>query len=455
MRTARLLPPFLLAGALLGPLAGVAAAAPAVDGEFALGAQPRHLALGPDGNMWVALDGVADDVAKVAPDGSVTKYTAAAITNPVGIAAGPDGNLWVTQNGAVVRFSPADPTTARAFPVPQIVDPRAIVSGPDGNLWTASADRAIQVTTAGVARDFTVPGMGARGIARGGDGDLYIADFGGQRVVGLTTAGVPTFYRTGGGPQEVAAGPDGRIAYTNPTNVPQQVGRFVRGGSVATTDVPGTDPFGITLGDDGAWWTADFARSTISRLTTDGAVTPLAGLSAGSGPRFVATGAGGTLWVALETSQRVARVTGVTAPPPPPPPAPPAPPAPPRPVDPRPADRLAPRIALTLPRRIVAGRALTARIALSEPSALTIRFQRVLPGRRAGRACVRPTPRLRRARRCTRAVTVAKATRRAGGLRVRVVIAGRRVRAGPSRLVVTATDANGNRTTHVVRLTVR
>lgn len=452
MRTARLLPPFLLAGALLGPLAGASVAAPAVDGEFALGAQPRHLALGPDGNMWIALDGVADDVAKVAPDGSVTKYAAAAITNPVGIAAGPDGAMWLTQNGAVVRFSPADPTAARAFPVPQIVDPRAIVSGPDGNLWTASADRAIQVTPAGVARDFTVPGMGARGIARGGDGDLYIADFGGQRVVGLTTAGVPTFYATGGGPQEVAAGPDGRIAYTNPGNVPQQVGRFVRGGGVAATDVPNSDPFGIALGDDGAWWTADFARSTISRLTTDGAVTPLAGLSAGSGPRFVATGAGGTLWVALETSQRVARVTGVTAPPPP---APPAPPAPPRPVDPLPLDRSAPRIALTLPRRIVAGRALTARIALSEPAALTVRLQRLVPGRRAGRACVRPAPRLRRARRCTRVVTVATATRRPGGLRVSVVVAGRRVRAGPGRIVVTATDRAGNRAAHVVRLTVR
>jgi streptogramin lyase len=128
----------LAAAALLPAVAG---AAPAVNGVFDLSGQPRHLTLSPDGNVWVALDGVTYDVAQVRPDGTVTGFQTADITSPNGIAAGPDGNLWVTQSGGVVRFSAADPTRTTLFPIADITDPRAIVAGPDGNLWTGSGDR--------------------------------------------------------------------------------------------------------------------------------------------------------------------------------------------------------------------------------------------------------------------------------------------------------------------------
>lgn len=345
--------------ALLVPAAG-AHAVPTVAAELALTAQPRQLTVGPDGNVWVALDGVAKDLARVTPDGVVTEFTTTGVTNPVGIASGPDGNLWLTQPGGVARVAPAAPTTATAFPVADLVDPRAIVAGPDGNLWTGSGDKAIRVTTAGVPTSFPVVGMAARGIARGGDGQLYLADFGGQRIVGLTTAGVPTLHPTGGGPQEVAAGPGTQIGFTDPGAVPQTVGRITPGGMPETSAVAGTDPFGIALGADGAYWIANFATGTLTRQTTTGETSTLTGLSAGSGPRFLTAGPGGTLWVGLETAQKVARITGVDPTPPPLDPVPP-------PV----ADTTPPRVSvLRAPGRVRRGRPWKMRLELSEAATL-------------------------------------------------------------------------------------
>src|SRR5262249_8309294 len=132
-----------LAACALAP--AVAGAAPAVSGTFDLRGEPRYLTLGPDGNVWVALDGVTFDVAKVAPDGTVTGSQTSAITSPHGIVAAPDGNLWVTQNGGVARFSPADPDRAVAFPVADVTDPRSLVVGSDRRLWTGSGDKAIRI----------------------------------------------------------------------------------------------------------------------------------------------------------------------------------------------------------------------------------------------------------------------------------------------------------------------
>ena len=303
-----------LAVAALALLPASASAEPKLDGEFPVTKQPQYLTTGPDDNVWVALQ---DRVAKVAPDGTVTEYDPQKVTSPKGIATGPDGNLWVTQSNEVARFSPADPLAAESFQVAVISDPRSIVTGPDGNLWTASGDQVVKIPP-GNPTGFTaypVTGLSARGIASGGDGSLWIADFGGQRVLSVTTAGATTPYDVGGGVQEVAAGPGNQIAYANPGASPHHVGRIVPGGTPEKTDLGTTDPFGIAFGPDGAYWFAEFATNSIGRLTVDGRVTRLTGLEQGSGPRYVTAGPGNTLWVSLQTSNEILRITGVETPP--------------------------------------------------------------------------------------------------------------------------------------------
>jgi streptogramin lyase len=312
----------IAAVALLAPVA--ASAAPAVDGEFAVSGvgTNNELALGPDGNMWVTLD-VGNDLAKITPTGQVTEYNPADVTSPIGIITGPDGNLWVTQPGGVARFSAADPNAAVKFAIADITDPRGITVGLDGNLWTASAGNVIKFSPANPLGATSFPVIaGARDIATGGDGDLWVADFGGAAVVSVTTAGAATPYPVSGGPQAIAAGPAGQIAYSDPNANPQEIGRVVAGGTPLKTQTPMMDPFGVALGEDRAYWIANFASNDLGRLTTTGAFSTLTGFSAAAGPRRIAAGppGSGTLWVTLDLAEKVARITGVDAPSPPPPP---------------------------------------------------------------------------------------------------------------------------------------
>jgi virginiamycin B lyase len=441
--------------------AGSAHAAPAVAGEFALpGANiPGQLTAGPDGNIWVALSGGDKDVAKVAPDGTVTAYEVSAIPgSPTGIVAGPDGNLWTTVNGGVVRFSPATPDTGDTlFPVAAITDPRRIVAAPDGNLWTASGDQLVKITTAGVATPTTVTGMGARGITVAGDGKLYVADFGGTRIVATSTAtpATQTFVAVGGGPQEVAVAPTGQVAFGNPGAFPQTIGRFTPGGPVATVDVPNADPFGVTVGADGAFWFAQFAAGTLGRLAADGTFTALGGLTAAAGPRWVTTAPGDTLWVSEEVSRKIAKVTGVSAPAPVVPTPDPVVPGPgpgPAPGPGTVADVTAPVLsAFSGPARIRRGTAATFRITVSEAAAVTYRFQRLAPGRRRGSRCVSPTAAARRAKPCTRVLAVGSIVTSAvaGQVTFRFSgrLKGRTLAPGRYRVTPIAQEPAGNRAT--------
>lgn len=431
--------------AMLALAAGRAAAAPTPSGEFAVSDTPGMLTAGPDGNIWVALP---TKIARVAPSGAVTEYSPAAVTAPVGITAGMDGNLWVTQQNQVVRIPPSNPGAAVAFNVNDIGDPREIVMGPDANLWTASADKVIKIPPANPAgfQSFAIAGLGARGIGRGNDGRLWVADFGGARILRVTTAGAATSVAVGGGPQDVVAGTGNQVAYTNPGAMPQHIGRIVPGGGPQTTSVPMTDPFGVALGPDGAYWVALFNTNpgALGRLTPGGAFSTLSGFS--SGPRQVTAGPGDTLWASLEGAKKVARITGVTAPG---------------------ADRTAPRVTRlrVKPRRFRVGRRRTARVAarrrarrripvgtkfgftVSEPARVSLRIERVGPGRQLRRGCVRPRRRFRRRRRCRRYrhIFTLKRTVRQGRTRMRFTgrVGRRALRPGLYRVTVRARNASG------------
>ncbi len=303
------------AAALTLPVASAPVAAdPVLNGTFPVSGvgTNNQITPGPDGNMWVTLDAAGKDVAKIAPDGTVTEYDSANMSAPIGIAAGPDGNLWVTQSNGVARFSPADPENAQKFTIAAITDPRGITAGPDGNLWTGSADKVVRIPPANPAgfTSFGATGVqGARWIATGTDGNLWVADFGGQQIVRVTTAGAGTPFPTGGGPQGIAAGPAGQVAFGDPGTNPQTIGLLTT--TIATTQVPGKDPFGVTFAADGAYWVAQFAGDDLGRLTPTGQYSTLS-LGAGSGPRQISAGPADTVWVTLDTADRIARVSGVS-----------------------------------------------------------------------------------------------------------------------------------------------
>ncbi len=324
LRASRVLVPVLLV--LLGCLGFTAqtSAAPAVDGEFAVAGgfgSNNDIIQGPDGNMWATTENV-DGVAKITPDGTVTEFQLP--NDSFGIAVGPDNNLWVSTVIGVIKVPPANPAGFTTFDV-GLADGRGIVKGPDGRMWVAGDGELISFDPAnpvGTADPTAIAGLSARGMSVGSDGLLWIADQGG-RVLSATAEATPTVtpydiqIAAAGGAQGVAGGPNGQVAYVAPLTTPQTVGRITPGGSPLKTELEPSDPFGVVFAPDGAYWIARFQTNDLLRLTPDGQTSMLTGFAPSDGPRKIATGPDGTLWVTLDTAEKVARVTGVVAPPPP------------------------------------------------------------------------------------------------------------------------------------------
>lgn len=115
------------------------------------------------------------------------------------------------------------------------------------------------------------------------------------------------------------------------------------------------------------------------------------------------------------------------------------------------SDTIAPVVSnlIARPARVRRGRPVSFRFNLSEAASVRVRIRRLLPGRRVGGRCRRPSARNRNAPRCTRRVLVTSLTRSGvvGGNRVRFSgrVRRRALPAGRYEALVTATDAAGNR----------
>jgi hypothetical protein len=184
------------------------------------------------------------------------------------------------------------------------------------------------------------------------------------------------------------------------------------------------------------------------------------GIALGDAVGLGVSGDGKSLYVASRADDALAifdRATPVPAGPPPPPPAPTvdtiAPGVSRLALDPtrfRVGPRATPKAAATQRRRRPARRGSRVRFRLSEKAAVRIAVERSLPGRRVGRRCKAPTPKLRKRRRCTRfkhVGTLTRASRPAGANSIPFSgrIGRRALAPGSYRVTVTATDPTGNR----------
>ncbi len=172
--------------------------------------------------------------------------------------------------------------------------------GTDGTVVTIAGQSSVNPGSSdgtGSAASFNRP----RGIAIGGDGALYITDTQNHTIRRITTAGVVT----------TVAGTAGSSGAANGTGA---AARF-------------NQPFGITVGSDGALYIADGANFTIRRMTLTGAVTTIAGTAGASGiadgtgasarfgfPAGIVGDGAGALYVSDQENNTIRKVTlaGVT-----------------------------------------------------------------------------------------------------------------------------------------------
>jgi streptogramin lyase len=311
-----------------------AAAAPAIDGTFPLGGEVEtndKIVAGPDGNVWLTVQSATKDVARVTPAGQVDEFDIEGIETASGIVVGPDGNLWITDVEKAAKFNPGDPEGSdKSFTVAGIGAGGQIAAGPDGLIWVASNNQLVRFNPVDPTnvQPVTVNGeMSPKDIDVSGS-LIVIADGGaGNRIITFTSGGTQQDFAIAGGSQGVAGASSGQIAFTAPGASPEESGLISPPNPAQSFELLG-DPFGVTLGNDGAYWIVQFAFGQLARVTTSGQVTFLTGLPVESA-RQIAVGPNNTLWVTLQKNEAkgvvasVARVTGVepekTNPPPPPP----------------------------------------------------------------------------------------------------------------------------------------
>jgi hypothetical protein len=193
-------------------------------------------------------------------------------------------------------------------------------------------------------------------------------------------------------------------------------------------------------------------------VSADGQLTPLTGFPtdvSGRGPRQITAGPGNTLWTTLDNPgdpahSKIARITGLEPPstaggpgggggptggtPPP--------------------DTIAPVVTKAgfTKAKVPAGtKFATFHFTLSEAGTAKLVLSRHLTGRRRGKACVKPTSKLRKAKSCTRLVRVKtiQAAATAGNNTIRLTIKGRPV--GRYSVALTVADAASNAAAPVTR----
>jgi sugar lactone lactonase YvrE len=318
--------------------APAAQAAPALAGEFQLPTLPtpitvgsnNELVAGPDGNIWITTEQNA--IVRMAPDGTAVRFDPGGMTKPAtGITLAPNGKLFAAQDDRFIVIDPANPAGANQTLVAGLTGAQGITVGADGNVWLAGSNALVKIPPDNpVGFTSNAVALGApKGMTTGSDGLLWIADGSGNlRSVNTATPTTAVTTPTTGGPQDVAAGPNTQVGYANPTSSPQSVGLMTPGGTLQPFALENTDPFGIAFGQDGAYWVARSQGNDLLRMTTDGQISFLGGFppSGGVGPRKITTGPDNTLWVTVDTPEKIAKITGVEPPPPPddtPPPPPP------------------------------------------------------------------------------------------------------------------------------------
>jgi streptogramin lyase len=231
-----------------------------------------HEVLGPDGNIWYTVY-VPGEIGNITP-GGVESYFSLSTTQrpahgPSGIAVGPDGDLWVAEVSEpyIDRVSTSG-AIVDEYTLPTLTD--GITAGPDGNMWFTgfASDEIGFITPTGQATiypltDQCAPGtgglVGPLNIVKGPDGNLWFTEQESYGIGRITPSGVvssfctpPTPY----GPFDLSAGPDGNIWFTE--SGLNDVGKVI----LAFTKQQGTRlrPIHLTLGQNCSRMASLFTR---------------------------------------------------------------------------------------------------------------------------------------------------------------------------------------------------
>ena len=280
-------------------------------GQRAL-ADPYGVAIGPDGDVWVADTG-RDQIAEFTPSGRLMTSFGGGLDQPQAVAVGAAGDVWVADTGhdRVVEFSPTGHVLAgfgSAGSRPgQLDQPVALAVSASGDVWVADQgnSRVEEFSASGrYLAAISVPTPA--GVALEASGDLWVSSpsyAAGNTVdefsatgrplesFGTTQAGYGDLGDTGG----IAIGPAGRVYVAQPdygwVSVFTPDGHFYTEfglrSDAAQADEDLEFPQGLAVTPAGQVWVADSGNNRIAEFGPAGSP---ASAPTGGGPPLLLVG---------------------------------------------------------------------------------------------------------------------------------------------------------------------
>ena len=287
--------------------------------RYSLGSSsyPHAIAVGPDKNIWVSMEGT-DALEKMSTSGVLLeKYYLPGDANS--IVAGPDGKVWFT-NGEKEEEPSVDTMATSGgaitkYKLPEYEVPYGITVGSDGNLWSTDYEyyygfsHIEKITTAGKITEYALPSHSIpMGITAGPDKNLWFTEYSSSRIGKITTAGVITEYSLPkeSRPTGIAAGPDGNLWFTDYGT--GKIGKITTAGTITEYSLPKEKHASqIAAGQDGNLWFTGGSDNDIGKITTSGVMTEYSEGSSSS-PADVTSGPDGNIWFTESSAGDVSKV---------------------------------------------------------------------------------------------------------------------------------------------------
>jgi streptogramin lyase len=193
-------------------------------------------------------------------------------------------------------------------------NPQRITTGPDGRLWFCEGTgfKVGAITTSGALTEYpTETGAECEGITAA-FGDIWITEATYKGQLGqLNVAGYYGASPGGTDPTGITSGDDGRVWWVDGL---ANIVRALRiwGNAPPTTTYTlsaGASPADIALGPDGRMWVTEYAGDAIAACDPSGTTCIEYSLAHGANPLGIAAGPDGNLWIAESGLNRIQRMT--------------------------------------------------------------------------------------------------------------------------------------------------
>jgi sugar lactone lactonase YvrE len=266
--------------------------------------QPTGVAIDGNGNIYISNTGNSR-VLKYNSSGGLLNTINIGTTAPNGIAFDAANNAYVaclgngmTNNGSVIKINATTGTPSTAFS--NLTNSYGIAIDPSGNTYVSlysPSSSIIKYTSAGVKSTFVSSGLsGPRQMTCDAAGNLYVADYGNDRIVKYSPTAVPTnlISTVISSPRGVIFDPSGNAFVADYGN--SQIVKLPLAKYSITPTLPTSLTFDVSTGEIAGSSDASFASTTYTISATNGSGTSTTTINLSCGTTKQWDGSSNTSW---------------------------------------------------------------------------------------------------------------------------------------------------------------